>query len=214
VAIENLENHFIYLFFIKTFRFFGEISPMKNRLPARRSSRSLSLSLSWPLIGRCRRSHIMSSTDTIGSLIAVHHPIPMVAHHVLNGHDRLSHRRSSPDTYGRTSCFQRTRSAFSSPFTTRYRWSHILFSTDEIGICSRGRRLHGQECVNRRCALDCVFFWIGVLKTVFRLAGIANGHGLESLGAGAADRKQQTKTTHTAVAAKSTKYFFSAHIKL
>jgi hypothetical protein len=96
---------------------------------------SLALSLSWPLIGRCRRSHIMSSTDTIGSLIAVHHPIPMVAHHVFNGHDR-----------------------FSSPLTTRYRWSHILFSTDEIGICSRGRRLHGQECVNRRCALHCVFF--------------------------------------------------------
>jgi len=136
VAIENLENHFIYLFFIKTFRFFGEISPMKNRLPARRSSRSLSLSLSLshgrssaaadgrtsclqrtrsalssPFITRYRWSHIMSSTDTIGSLIAVHHPIPMVAHHVFNGHDRLSRRHSPPATDGRTFCFQRTRSA-------------------------------------------------------------------------------------------------------
>jgi hypothetical protein len=112
VAIENLENHFIFFSFLfLNISLFGEISPMK-------SSRSLARSISL-------------------SLIAAHQPLlPTVAHHVFTGHDRLSHRRSSPDTDGRvTSCFQRTRSAFSSPFSTRYRWSHSMFSTDEIGIC-------------------------------------------------------------------------------
>jgi hypothetical protein len=44
-----------------------------------------------------------------------------------------------------------------------------MFSTDEIGICSRGRRLHGQECVNRRCALLCVFVDRGVPRPFFPL---------------------------------------------
>jgi hypothetical protein len=56
-----------------------------------------------------------------------------------------------------------------------------------------------------------VFFWIGVLKTVSPLAACARpvlrmAMALNLLGA-PADRKQQT--THTAVAAKSTKFFFS-----
>jgi hypothetical protein len=116
VAIETSKITSFSIFY-KNISLFGEISPMKNRLLARRAlARSLSL-----------------------ALIAAHQPLPTVTHHVFHGHDRLSHRRSSPDTDGRTSCFQRTRSAFSSPFTTSYRWSHIMFSTDEIGICSRGR---------------------------------------------------------------------------
>ncbi len=88
MAIENLENHFIFIFY-KNISLFGEISPMENRLLARRA---LSLSLSF------------------------------------------SRRRSSAAADGRTSCLQRTRSALSSPFITRYRWSHIMFSTDTIGF--------------------------------------------------------------------------------
>lgn len=163
---------------------------MKNRLLGRRA---LALSLSSPLISRCRRSHIMSSTDTIGSLIAVHHPIPMVAHHVFNGHDRLSHRRSPPATDSRTLCFQRTRSASAAV---------------DVDYMDRIVSIAGAHCT--------AFFWIGVLKTVSPLAACARpvlrmAMALNLLGA-AADRKQQT--THTAVAAKSAKCFFSSHIKL
>ncbi len=120
---------------------------MKNRLPARRAlALSLSLSLSSPLISRCRRPHIMSSTDTIGSFIAVHHPIPMVAHHVFNGHDRLSHRRSPPATDGRTLCFQRTISASAAV---------------DVDHTDRSVSIAGAHCT--------VFFWIGLLKIAFPL---------------------------------------------
>jgi hypothetical protein len=153
VAIENLENHFIFYFIFKHFAFWRNFTNEKQAAIAESSrslSRSLSLSLKASLISRCRRSHIMSSTDTIGSLIAVHHPIPIVAHHVFNGLDRLSHRRSPPATDGRTLCFQRTRSASAAV---------------DVDYMNRSVSIAGAHC--------SVFFWIGVLKTVLPLAACA-----------------------------------------
>jgi hypothetical protein len=86
----------------------------------------------------------MSSTDTIGSLIAVHHPIPMVAHHVFNGHDRLSHLRSPPATDGRTLCFQRTRSASAAV---------------DVDYTDRSVSIAGAHC--------SAFLWIGVFQDRF-----------------------------------------------
>lgn len=183
-----------FLFFIKTFRFFGEISPMKNRLPARRSSRSLS----------------------------------------------LSHGRSSAAADGRTSCLQRTRSALSSPFITRYRWSHIMFSTDTIVSHRRwppatdGRTFCFQRTRSASAAVGvdymdrsvsiagahCTvsFFWIGVLKTVFPLAACARPVLRMAMALNLLGQEQQigsSKPNHAHCSCRKIhQVFFSAHIKL